>query len=51
VPVNVLADDAPPPADALEVALGDGRVVRVRPGFDAATLRRLLAVLREGRPC
>ncbi len=42
------ADDA---ADvAVEVLLGDGRVVRVRPGFDAATLRQVLALL-EGRPC
>ena len=29
----------------LEVVLGLGRVVRVPPGFDAATLRQLLAVL------
>src|SRR5262249_42522621 len=33
-----------------EVVLTDGRVVRVAPGFDAATLQQLLAVL-EGRPC
>jgi hypothetical protein len=48
--VNVPADDTPPPA-ALEVLLDGGHVVRVRPGFDAATLRQLLAVLRQGRPC
>jgi hypothetical protein len=48
VPVQVVADAAP--ASALEVVLADGRTVRVAPGFDAATLRQLLAVL-EGRPC
>jgi hypothetical protein len=37
-------------ASALEVVLIDGRTVPVAPGFDAATLRQLLAVL-EGRPC
>jgi hypothetical protein len=50
VPVQVVADAVPTQASALEVVLADGRAVRVAPGFDAATLRRLLAVL-EGRPC
>ncbi len=50
VPVQVVADAAPAQASALEVVLVDGRTVRVAPGFDAATLRQLLAVL-EGRPC
>jgi hypothetical protein len=50
VPVQVVADAVPPPASALEVVLTEGRTVRVAPGFDAATLRQLLAVL-EGRPC
>ena len=36
---------------ALEVVLAAGRVVRVPPGFDAATLRQLLAVLEEGPSC
>jgi transposase len=58
VPVHVL-DDAPPGAldsgaadsgAALEVVLPGRCVVRVGPGFDAATLRRLLALL-EGKPC
>jgi len=30
---------------SLEVALGNGRVVRVRPGFDAATLVELVSAL------
>jgi hypothetical protein len=50
VPVRVVADAVPTQASALEVVLTDGRTVRVAPGFHAATLRRLLAVL-EGGPC
>jgi hypothetical protein len=50
VPVQVVAEAVPALATALEVVLTDGRTVRVAPGFDAATLRQLLAVL-EGRPC
>ena len=49
VPVQVLADAAP--ASALEVILSNGRTVRVAAGFDAATLRQLVTVLEEGRPC
>jgi transposase-like protein len=51
VPVQVVADAVPAPASALEVVLVDGRAVRVAPGFDAATLRRLLAVLEGEGPC
>ena len=52
VPVRV----APVPAAlaqaaSLEVVLGHSRVVRVPAGFDAATLRQLLAVLEEAPPC
>ena len=50
VPVQAVADGVPAQASALEVVLAEGRTVRVAPGFDAATLRQLLAVL-EGRPC
>jgi hypothetical protein len=50
VPVQVVADALPTQASILEVVLTDGRTVRVAPGFDAATLRQLLAVL-EGRSC
>ena len=49
VPVHVRADDPAEvntPEDAcLEVLLSGQRVLRIRPGFDAATLQRLLAVL------
>jgi len=41
-----------PSASVLEIVLGQGRVIRVPPGFDPATLRLLLAVLdEEQRPC
>jgi hypothetical protein len=36
---------------AFELVLNSHRVLRIEPGFDAATLRRLLAVLEEGPPC
>ena len=36
---------------AFEVVLERGRVVRVLRGFDTETLRQLLAVLEEERPC
>jgi hypothetical protein len=49
-PVEVVADTLPIRTSVLEVVLTDGRVVRVAPGFDAATLRQLLGVLEE-RPC
>ena len=51
VPVQVVADAVPAQAGAREAVLADGRTVRVAPGFDAATLRQLLVVLREERPC
>jgi hypothetical protein len=46
VPVRIEASAA----CALEVVVAGGRLVRVRPGFDAAVLRQLLAVLEEP-PC
>ena len=36
---------------AFEVVLERGRVVRILRGFDADTLRQLLAILEEERPC
>jgi transposase-like protein len=44
-----LADTAVTP-QPLEVVLPDGLTVRVAAGFDATTLRQLLALLRE-QPC
>jgi hypothetical protein len=55
VPVRVLAEPVPAPsasaAAGLELVLDGGRRLRVGPAFDDATLRRLLAVLEEGRSC
>ena len=51
VPVQVVADAPPAQATTLEVVLADGRVVRVVPGFDAATLRQLLTALEGEGPC
>ena len=50
VPVRVVPDGLPTCAGTLEVVLAGGRLVRVTPGFDAATLRQVLAVLEE-EPC
>jgi transposase len=51
LPVHVAEDDRPAAGGVLELVLSRGRTVRVGPGFDAATLRALLRVLEEGRPC
>jgi hypothetical protein len=51
IPVQVVADATSDKAGALEVLLLNGRTVRVAPGFDAATLRRLLAVLEGEASC
>ena len=49
LPVHV-QHDHPDPPPSLELILGDGRHLRIPPGFDPATLRALLVVL-EGRSC
>jgi transposase-like protein len=49
VPLRVI--DASTQQVTLEVVLERGRVVRVLRGFDTETLRRLLALLEEERPC
>jgi transposase len=54
--VQVLADDSslsiyPLSQAALEVVLGNQRILRIGTGFDAATLRRLLPILEEDTPC
>jgi transposase len=50
VPVRLLADNSSQD-NTLEVVLEGGRRLRVPEGFDAATLRQLLAVLEEQTPC
>lgn len=49
VPVRLVPTSPPPPSSALEVLAGS-HVVRVREGFDARTLVRVLETL-EGRSC
>lgn len=50
VPVRVVADAATPAAPPIELLLGNGRRLRVGPGFDAQTLQQLL-VLLESQSC
>ena len=53
LPVTILPEPAPStpaPPSHLELVLTDGRRIAVAPGFDADTLRRLLAVLEQS-PC
>jgi transposase len=49
VPVHVVPD-APTSRDRIEVVLGNGRALRVGPGFDPQTFQQLLALL-ENQPC
>lgn len=55
VPVRVrtetIADVTDSVATGLELVLKGGRWLRIGPAFDDATLRRVLTVLEEGRPC
>jgi transposase len=54
VPVQVETDDQLTRATSIpiiEVVLAGGQRVRVAPGFDPATLRRLMEVLQEREPC
>jgi transposase-like protein len=51
VPLRVVPAPAPEPACPFEVVLKDDLVVRVPAGFDAASLRQLLAILEAERPC
>lgn len=51
VPVCVVTDDVPPRDEHLDIVLRGGRMVPVGPGFDAATLRLVVAVLEEEQSC
>ncbi len=66
LPVRVVSAPAPAPsalaefvktspsgsaATAIEIALPNGRLVRVPPGFDPATLERVLAIAAEAGEC
>ena len=53
VPVHVVPEQqplAPDKGGGLELVLPQGRRLRIEPNFDAPTLKRLLALLEEGRP-
>lgn len=54
VPLHVVADEKLTASKAtvqgLELLLASGRVLRIGPEFHEPTLRRLLALLEEGRP-
>jgi transposase len=55
-PVRLLPDEPPgvsaqTATGALELLLANHRVLRIAPGFDEATLRRLLPLLEEDLPC
>jgi transposase-like protein len=50
LPVQLVSPAAEENRGGLEIALGDGRVIRVRAGFDRQTLADVLAVL-EVPPC
>jgi transposase len=47
LPVRIVTSPPPPMATPTEIALPNGRLVRVRPGFDPATLERVLAIAAE----
>ena len=54
LPVRVIEAQAPPLAGVtvpIEIALPNGCVVRVAPGFDASTLQRVIAIASEYGPC
>lgn len=51
LPVHVVTDASAVAPEPIEIALPNGRVVRVRPGFDPATLERVLALAAEETPC
>jgi hypothetical protein len=50
LPVQVVTDREQPAAGGVEILVGEGRVVRVQPGFDHQALAEVLHVL-EVRPC
>jgi len=50
VPIHLSAGSSAADAAVVEIHLGDGRMVRVGPGFDRQTLAEVLSAL-EGRTC
>lgn len=50
-PALAMTSPSWPGTTAIEIALPNGRLVRVPPGFDPATLERVLAIAAEGGAC
>lgn len=51
VPLRVVPGVPAAPSTTFEVLLPQGRILRVPTPFDEFTLRQLLAILEEERPC
>lgn len=51
IPVRVEAEHRSISDSSVEVILSNGRRLRLGPGFDAATLRHVVAALEEVPPC
>ena len=51
LPVRVVASAPSHVPAPIEIALSNGRVVRVLPGFDPATLERVLTIAAEEPSC
>ena len=47
LPVRIVTSTPPSSSTPIEIVLPSGRLVRVRPGFDPATLERVLAIAGE----
>lgn len=47
LPVRVVSAAPQPATTPIEIALPNGRLIRVRSGFDPATLERVLAIAAE----
>jgi transposase-like protein len=49
--IKLVTPQATPPASAIEIVLAKRRRLRVRPGFDADTVRQLVRLLEEDASC
>jgi transposase len=51
LPVRVVASAPPPAPSPIEIALSNGHLVRVLPGFDPAMLEHILSIAAEVPSC
>ena len=51
LPVQVVPEPTIQNAATIDIVLGDGRCLRVAPGFDPHTLRQLLHLLKDQASC